>query len=125
MKKNIWLLTYLIGLAALMSFTFTDFEKTLIGKWKLQATQSPDKAAINVNEKFDMFYEFKSDFSYLESGDGANVKGKWRISDSIYLEMKHSTRDFTDKVKLTYIEPDKLEMTHPNNRKFIFTRVQY
>lgn len=124
-KRKPLLLIFLIGFVTLMSFTFTDFEKTLIGKWRLQATESPGKAPVNVNEKVDIFFEFKSDFSYIESGDGAHVKGKWRISDSIYLEMKHSTRDFTDKVKLKYIEPDKLEMIHPNNRKFIFTRVEY
>ena len=110
----------------LMSFTLTDFQKTLIGKWELQTIESPGKPPMNTKEILgDMFLEFKSDFTYTESGSGNDIKkGTWKITDGTYLQMKRDTQaNFTEKEKLKEISPDKLEMTHTDKTKFVFVRV--
>jgi hypothetical protein len=127
MRKKILLLAVLSCLVALMSFTHTDFQKILIGKWELKTIESPGKPPMSTKEILgDMFLEFKSDFTYLESGpDGKSKKGTWKITNGVYLQMKRDTQaDFTDKEKLREIEPDQLEMTHTDKKKFVFTRVK-
>jgi hypothetical protein len=69
-----------------------------------------------------MFLEFKSDFTYIESDGGKDVKkGTWKIVDGIYLQMKKDTQaNYTDKEKLKEITPDQLEMTHPGKKEICF-----
>jgi hypothetical protein len=127
MKKKLLLPTCLMSLFLFMSFTLTDFEKTLIGKWELQTIESPGKPPMNTKEILgDMFLEFKSDFTYTESGgDNSTKKGTWKITNGVYLQMKRDTQaDFTEKEKLREISPDKLEMTHSDKKKFVFARVK-
>ena len=82
---------------------------------------------MNVKEKKeDMFLEFKSDFTYIESStNSTNKKGIWKITNGVYLHMKRDTHaDFTEKEKLREISTDQLEMTHPDKKKYAFTRVK-
>ncbi len=115
------------GLVALMSFTQTDFQKTLVGKWRLETIESPGQPPMNVKDVLgDMFLEFKNDFTYIESGVGNDKKGTWKITNAVYLQMKRDTQtDYTEKEKLREISTDKIEMTHEDKKKFIFTFFEY
>lgn len=126
MKKKLLFFTVATGLLVLMSFTQTDFQKTLIGKWQLETIESPGQAPMKVKEVLgDMFLEFKSDFTYIESGVGSDKKGTWKITDAVYLQMKRDNQTtFQEKEKLKEISPDKIELTHPDKKKFIFVRVK-
>jgi hypothetical protein len=67
-----------------MSFTLTDFQKTLIGKWELKTIEISGKPPMSTKEVLgDMFLECKSDFTYIESDGGKDVKKvencRWRI----------------------------------------------
>ena len=127
MKKKLLLSSILMSLLLLMSFTLTDFQKSLIGKWELQTIESPGKPPMSTKEILgDMFLEFKSDFTYIESGsDNITKKGTWKITNDVYLQMKRDSQaDFTEKEKLREISPDKLEMTHSDKKKFVFVRVK-
>ncbi|WP_018344408.1 lipocalin family protein [Cytophaga aurantiaca] len=127
MKRKIVLFTLLTGVLALMSFTHTDFQKTLVGKWELQTIESNGKPPMSTKEILgDMFLEFKSDFTYIESTGGPDTKkGTWKITDGVYLQMKRDNQaDFQEKEKLKEISPDKIELTHSNKSKFVFARVK-
>lgn len=127
MKKKLLFLTVAISITALMSFTQTDFQKTLIGKWELQTIESPGKPPMPTKELLgDMFLEFKSDFTYIESdGSGDSRKGIWKITDGVYLQMKRDNQTaFQEKDKLKELSPDKIEFTHPDKKKFVFSRVK-
>jgi hypothetical protein len=52
MKKKLLLLTVLTGVIALMNFTLTDFQKTLIGKWELKTIETPGKPTMNIQKKY-------------------------------------------------------------------------
>ena len=128
MKKVIKQISYIAILACVLtSFISVDFSKTLVGIWQLETIESTGQTPIKVKEILgDMFLEFKSDFTYLESGpDGKSKKGTWKITNGVYLQMKRDTQaDFTEKEKLREISPDQLEMTHPDKNKYVFTRVK-
>lgn len=122
MKKKLVLFTFLIGIVTLMSFSLTDFEKTLIGKWELESAQSPGKAPLKVTHG-QWLFEFKSDFTYIENNGGGNKKGIWKITEGNKLELGTQKR-FSMEARLREVSSDVLEMTHPAGRKFLFNRIK-
>src|SRR6187431_1878017 len=126
MKKKLLSFVVAASMVALMSFSHTDFQKTLVGKWELQTIESPGKTPMKVKEVLgEMFLEFKNDFTYIESGSGIEKKGIWKITGKDYLQMKRDNQtDFNEKEKLREISPDQIELTHPDKKKAVFTRVK-
>lgn len=127
MKNRMKQISSIAILACLLtSFMLVDFTKTLVGKWRLETIESPGKPPMKVKEILgDMFLEFKNDFTYIESGSGSEKKGTWKITGKDYLQMKRDTQaDFNEKEKLREISMDTLELTHPDKKKFIFSRVK-
>jgi len=125
MKKIILSSVVLTVMISLMSFTQTDFSKFLIGKWELQTIQSPGKAAMSVKEILgDSFMEFKSDYTYIESG-GREQVGVWQLTKEKYLQTKSEKQAaFTDKIELKEISADKIEMISSDKKIFTYTRVK-
>lgn len=127
MKNKIKQISCIAIIACLLtSFALVDFTKTLVGKWRLETIESPGKPPMKVKEILgDMFLEFKTDFTYIESGSGSEKKGTWKITGKDDLQMKRDTQaDFNEKEKLREISPDTLELTHSDKKKFIFSRVK-
>ncbi|MGN6646791.1 MAG: lipocalin family protein [Cytophaga sp.] len=127
MKRTTFAYVFIAAVLSLMSFTQTDFTKTLIGKWELQTIQSPGKQPMSSKAILgDMFLEFKSDFTYIESDGGSETKtGTWKITDDSYLQMKRDNQTaFNEKEKLKEISPDKIELTTSSKSKFVFTRIK-
>ncbi len=127
MKRTTFASVFIVAVLSLMSFTQADFTKTLIGKWELQTIQSPGKQPMNPKDILgDMFLEFKSDFTYIESSTGSESKtGIWKITDGTYLQMKRDNQTaFNEKEKLKEISPDKIELTSSSKSKFVFARVK-
>jgi len=127
MKTKLLLFTAASSMVALMSFTQTDFQKMLIGKWELKTIESPGKPPMNSKQILGVvFFEFKKDFTYIESGGNSDFKkGTWKITEGIYLHLKRDTQtDYINKEKLREISANKIEMTHPDKKKFVFSRVK-
>jgi hypothetical protein len=109
----------------LMSFTCVDFNKTLLGKWELKTIQTAGKSAMSTKEILgDSFMEFKSDFTYIESGE-SDSKGVWKITAEKYLQTKSEKQaDFSEKMELKELAPGKIQITSPDKTSLVYERVK-
>lgn len=126
MKKNFSLFIVFIGMVSLMSFAWTDFQKTIIGKWEMKSIQQPGKPAMETKEMLgDFFLQFNSDFTYVES-TGKNTKnGVWKITNGKYLQTKTEKQtDFTEKMELIEISTDQIQMKNSTKTILTFNRVK-
>ncbi len=110
----------------LMSFTCVDFNKTLIGKWELKTIQTAGKPAMSTKEILgDSFMEFKSDFTYIESGESESKSGVWKITGEKFLQTKSEKQaDFTEKMELKEIAPGKIQITSSSKTSMVYERVK-
>lgn len=126
MKKQIKQISCIAFFACLLtSFTLVDFTKTLVGKWELKTIQQPGKAAMPTKDVLgESFMEFKSDFTYEESGDSKS-SGVWQITEGKYLQTKENGKpNFTEKMELKEIAPDKIQITGSTKTSLVYQRVK-
>jgi hypothetical protein len=103
-----------------------DFSKTLIGKWELKTIQQPGKAAMPTKEILgESFMEFKSDFTYVETGE-SNSTGIWKITEAVFLQTKETGKEsFTERMELKEIAPDKIQLTSSASKtSLVYERVK-
>ena len=126
MKNQIKQITCIAIFACLLtSFTLVDFTKTLVGKWELKTIQQPGKDAVPTKDILgESFMEFKSDFTYVESGESQSA-GVWKITDAKYIQTKENGHeDFTEKMELKEIAPDKIQITSSSKTSLVYQRVK-
>lgn len=111
--------------ALLTSFIAVDFNKMLVGKWELKTIQKPGQPAMETKPVLgDSFIKFNSDFTYEESG-GRETTGIWKITDDKYLQTKTAKQaNFTEKVELKELAPDKIEMKLSDKTKMVYQLVK-
>jgi hypothetical protein len=126
MKNRIKQISCVAIVACLLtSFALVDFTKTLVGKWELKTIQQPGKAAMPTKDILgESFMEFKSDFTYEESG-GSQSSGVWQITSGKYIQTKENGRpNFTEKMELKEIAPDKIQITSSSKTSMVYQRIQ-
>ena len=102
-----------------------DFTKTLVGKWELKTIQTQGKPAMSTKEILgESFMEFKSDFTYEESGESKS-SGVWQITGGKYLQTKENEKpNFSEKMELKEIAPDQIQITSSNKTSLVYARVK-
>jgi len=126
MKKQIKLSVLIFaGLLLFCNFILVDFNKSLIGKWELQTIQQPGKAPMNTKEILgESFMEFKSDFTYEESGESTST-GVWKITEQKYLQTKEKDKaTFSEKMELKELAPGKIQITSADKTSLVYTKVK-
>lgn len=109
----------------LSSFTLVDFNKTLLGKWELKTIQTAGKPAMSTKEILgDSFMEFKSDFTYVESGESTST-GVWKITGEKFLQTKAEKQaEYSEKMELKELAPDKIQITSADKTSLVYARVK-
>ena len=126
MKTKITVLSIGLLVTILCSFTQTDFTKTLVGKWELKTIETPGKPPMDTKPVLgESFIQFNIDFTYEEESGGRKSNGIWKITDNKYLQTKTEKQaDFTEKVALKEIVPDKIEMQLVSKTKMVYQLVK-
>jgi len=69
------------------------------------------------------FMEFKSDFTYIESGESKS-SGVWKITEGKYLQTEENDKpDFSKKKELKEIAQDKFQITSATKTALVYQRI--